>query len=319
MGEFFVGKKVKLLTGEECAGIRIWHMMLQKPELGHMACGIDDAVYFISVYRGDLVCQINQKYLELQAGEGLFINQKNAWRFTECKTEGCEFFLFEVCPEKTELENGYLELCQQYERFPFLRINADKELLSYLQKAGKIAIEKEDFYALELKGFLYGAWSCLCREYVLLSGKESVSGQKEARRLCSMLVFLHENYREKPTLEEMAKHCGVSNGEYCRFFKKHMGQTPVEYLQQYRIGKILPELLEKSGTITEIVLRHGFTGSSYFPETFRKTMGCTPGDYRKWYMAENDGGCPLRSKQAGTKKCSAPPDKRNHSMPAHLL
>ena len=114
-----------------------------------------------------------------------------------------------------------------------------------------------------------------------------------------------------------------------------MYQTPVEYLQTYRIERSLPEILEKTGSITEIVLRHGFTGSSYYAETFKKEMGCAPGDYRKWYRREQEEECPLKTRPSDSKK-RVSKDKSeqneaeqtwkgekagNHreSMPAHLL
>lgn len=33
----------------------------------------------------------------------------------------------------------------------------------------------------------------------------------------------------------------------------------------------------------EVAGANGFAGASYFSETFRKEMGCSPADYRKWY------------------------------------
>jgi AraC-like DNA-binding protein len=40
-------------------------------------------------------------------------------------------------------------------------------------------------------------------------------------------------------------------------------------------------LAEKRLNITEIAQACGFSGSSYYAETFRKIVGVSPGEYRK--------------------------------------
>lgn len=124
-----------------------------------------------------------------------------------------------------------------------------------------------------------------------------------------------------------------------------MEQTPFEYLQACRIEKSIPEVLEKAESITKIAVKYGFTGSSYYAETFRKEMGCTPGEYRKWYFGEIEENpvqtlrkeSPKPAKKAAEsapapeaehpaertsevrKKAEKPVSTRRSSMPAHLL
>jgi AraC-like DNA-binding protein len=52
------------------------------------------------------------------------------------------------------------------------------------------------------------------------------------------------------------------------------------YLTEYRIGKSAELLISSSLNVTEIAEQCGFGGASYFTETFRKIMGCTPTEYR---------------------------------------
>ena len=42
-------------------------------------------------------------------------------------------------------------------------------------------------------------------------------------------------------------------------------------------------VIDKTASMGEIASANGFAGASYFSETFRKEMGCSPADYRKWY------------------------------------
>lgn len=331
MSGFFVGRDAALLTDDqENQGLCVRRIDLDASEFGHMACRMEEAMQFIYVYGGSMVCQINQETEELRQGEGLFINYGNAYRFNGSGKSGCEFCLISVEPayiggaEDSFITEKYVNPLKGSADFPWLKLErghaSSEELLEFLRAVVDTASAKDTGYELELKSLLERAWIRLYREFSRLTPKRSKSRQKEAEKLRTMLVYLHDNYREKITLSAMAEFSGVSSGEYCRFFKKQMGQTPFEYLQTYRIEQSLPELVGKLAKITEIALRHGFTGSSYYAETFKKEMGCAPGDYRKWYRGEMDGDCPLSCKgQTQQKEEARRTPRRQESMPAHLL
>ncbi|MDO4276554.1 MAG: AraC family transcriptional regulator [Eubacteriales bacterium] len=330
MSRFFVGREVRKLTdNHEISGIQVWHLNLKEKELGHMACRIEDTMQFIYICRGNMVCQLNQDRTRLRSGEGLFINRRTAYRFLDGGKGSCEFFLISVEAdyigdgEEGIITGKYVRPLMECVDFSSLKLERRAEnqdaILEYVKRAGNIADSGSMCCELELKSLMFQVWSKLYAEFSSLSPSCKKSVLHEAEKLVNMLEFLHEHYRDKITLGEMAENSGVSSGEYCRFFKKRMNQTPFEYLQAYRIEQSLPELLEKSGSITQIALRHGFTGSSYYAETFKKEMGCAPGDYRKWCLGELDVDCPLKLKGADESASQKQPVKRQESMPAHLL
>lgn len=331
MSGFFVGRDAALLLNDtENQGLCVRRIDLEASEFGHMACRMDADIQFLYVHRGTMVCRINQETQELHTGEGIFINCGNAYRFTGSGKGGCKFSLISVKPgyvggrEDSLIMEKYVNPLINSADFPWMKLDRShafqEELLEFLRVIVETASVKDTGYELELRSLMEQAWVRLYREFGRLSPKRTKAQQKEAEKLRTMLGYLHDNYRKKITLGAMAEFSGVSSGEYCRFFKKHMGQTPFEYLQTYRIEQSLPELVGKLGKITEIALHHGFTGSSYYAETFKKEMGCAPGDYRKWYRREMEGDCPLCCKeqmQLKEEKRQAP--RRQESMPAHLL
>lgn len=344
MRGYFIGRDVKCLTDEtECPGLKVWLLDMKQKEFGHMACRIYASMCMIYIIKGSVLCQVNQDTQMLHERDGLFVNMGNAWRFLSSE-EDCRIFLFEI--QSGFIEEGTGNAAEKYVKplagcvnLPWLYLNDREEgqaaVLNGLLEAGNCAELREPGFELEAKGLIYRIWVGLYREYVRLSPVRKKASVRETAKLLGMLQYLHSHYNEKITLSQMAGDCGVSSGEYCRFFKKRMYQTPVEYLQTYRIEKSLPEILEKTGSITEIVLRHGFTGSSYYAETFKKEMGCAPGDYRKWYRRELEEECPLKSRSSDSKKRTAQikteqketeqtwtrekTENRRESMPAHLL
>lgn len=332
MSEFWFGKSVNLLgSASAVPGVEIWRMRLEVREFGHEACRLNEGVYFLCVQEGTLICQVNQDRITLGEGEGIFINREAAWRLTGSGRSGSAYVVIKIENSGEELsgEKDYMEPLVNAADFPYLKLDrakkAHEKILDALTAAAESAEQSAPCCQLEVRGFLYLAWSGLCREYFLLNPVLKKSVRREASRLKEILCYLHGHYREKITLKEISRNCGISAGECCRFFKRHMEQTPFEYLQVYRIQQSMPELLERAGSIGEISGRHGFNGSSYYAEMFKKEMGCAPGDYRKWYLGKDSGACPLNSQgqiPAEREKetvSSGQRIRKNDSMPAHLL
>ena len=73
-------------------------------------------------------------------------------------------------------------------------------------------------------------------------------------RLRVILSYLHENYGEKITLEDVAKQVGLCKSECCRFFRRQMRQSLFEYLLDYRVGRSLPLLKAGRLTVAEVAL-----------------------------------------------------------------
>lgn len=63
---------------------------------------------------------------------------------------------------------------------------------------------------------------------------------------------------------------------------------PIQYLQQLRIVKSMRLLTGTEKNITDIALECGFSGVSYFIETFRRLNGITPLQYRKRGSEQNN-------------------------------
>ena len=66
-----------------------------------------------------------------------------------------------------------------------------------------------------------------------------------------------------------------------RFFKKHMNQTCIEYINNVRLEKAV-ELFEQGNTsILDVSLSVGFHNLSYFHRAFKKKYGMTPRSFIK--------------------------------------
>ena len=160
------------------------------------------------------------------------------------------------------------------------------------------------------------------KQFVQLAPECKNAVIRERAKLNRMTGYLTEHCNEKLTLAAMAEACQVSTGDFCRFFKKHMEMTPFEYLQKCRIWNSMDAVLDKTASMGEIAVENGFAGASYFSETFRKEMGCSPADYRKWYRGLSEE-CPVawtESEEESAKSAkNAKKGKSGKNVPSYLL
>lgn len=103
----------------------------------------------------------------------------------------------------------------------------------------------------------------------------------QERRLRDILVFIHSHYAEKITLDDLASAVFISKSEVLRCFKNITGQSPFEYLKNYRLRNAAYMIQNTSYSIHTICGLCGFEDHSYFSKCFKENYGCSPRDYKK--------------------------------------
>ena len=105
----------------------------------------------------------------------------------------------------------------------------------------------------------------------------------EEPELRTALAHLHDHFREKLSIQTLAKHCQLSLRQFERRFQARFNLTPQQYLIKLRIQEACEQLMLPSQTIGTIALDLGFYDQSSFTVQFKKQMGLTPLQYRKQY------------------------------------
>ena len=124
-------------------------------------------------------------------------------------------------------------------------------------------------------------------DYTLLSGTGFVPNLKfdTSERINKVYNFVGQNYREKITLEEVASLVAMSEEAFCRFFKKTLNKTFFTFLNEYRINLACKFLIETDLQVTQVAFECGYESLPYFYRQFQKFAGCSPGSYKKEYLA----------------------------------
>jgi AraC family transcriptional regulator of adaptative response / methylphosphotriester-DNA alkyltransferase methyltransferase len=102
--------------------------------------------------------------------------------------------------------------------------------------------------------------------------------------------YIDRNYMETLTLEILAEISHGSPFHLHRTFKKVIHMTPVEYIQQKRIGKALEQLVSSDKTIAAVGQSVGLLNTPYFITLFKKMTGHTPAQYRQIEKQDYYGG-----------------------------
>lgn len=103
---------------------------------------------------------------------------------------------------------------------------------------------------------------------------------KNIYKLKKVLKFIRKSYSKPITLEDMSEAAGISPKYFCSFFKKMTSETPVEYLNNYRIERASHKLLGSDETVTDIAYNCGFNDLSYFIKVFKEKKGISPKKFR---------------------------------------
>jgi AraC-like DNA-binding protein len=97
--------------------------------------------------------------------------------------------------------------------------------------------------------------------------------------------FIHENYRNKISLDDLSSIANVSKYHLLRVFKKNMGVSPYEYLINYRIN-LSKSLLKESGyNVGEASIQVGYNDVNNFIRDFKKYVGTTPLKYKNYWIS----------------------------------
>lgn len=120
----------------------------------------------------------------------------------------------------------------------------------------------------------------------LLSGKElhppGSSGTIE--KISAACSYIVDHCDQEITLESVAGLAGFSEWYFSRIFKQITNYNFVEYVTLQRIKRAQLMLSDSDTPITEISYQAGFKSISTFNRVFRQYRGCSPSEYRKYYL-----------------------------------
>ncbi|GGA71790.1 AraC family transcriptional regulator [Neiella marina] len=109
-------------------------------------------------------------------------------------------------------------------------------------------------------------------------------------RIGLSLRLLHEQPTKHWTLEQLANAVGMSRTSFAQQFKRLMGNTPMDYLTEWRMSLAYSKLQLSQDTVLSIALDVGYQSEAAFSRAFKKVIGKNPSEVRKDYQLESQEG-----------------------------
>ena len=122
-----------------------------------------------------------------------------------------------------------------------------------------------DLYELEIVGLMHILWSRLYRK--LLANDYTHPNKTAIIPILlqkDMVSYIHQHYAERLTLSDIAASGNVCRSKCCKIFKRYLMQSPIEFLNTYRLEISSNLLKDTSKSVTEVAFACGFNHLSYY-------------------------------------------------------
>ena len=103
---------------------------------------------------------------------------------------------------------------------------------------------------------------------------------KDYERIETAIHFLEQNFRQQPSLEEVAAAVGLSEYHFHRLFSRWVGTTPKRFLQ-FLTAEYAKERLAESASVLDTAYEAGLSGGGRLHDLMVTLEAISPGEYKR--------------------------------------
>ena len=154
------------------------------------------------------------------------------------------------------------------------------------QTAPVIFITEEGSEEVAVRAFRLGAREYLSKPFNFEELRSIIENvlrphELEIPPMNRAIDFIDEYYCQPISARDVAREVGLSLSYVQHIFKKGVGKSITNYIQELRVEKAKELLSDHSLRIKEIATKTGFNNQYYFFKVFKKSVGCSPSEYRE--------------------------------------
>ena len=95
------------------------------------------------------------------------------------------------------------------------------------------------------------------------------------------LSAIHDRVNSPWTVESLAGAAGMSRSAFAARFKELLGQTPLEYVTEWRMQKAMQLLEQRDKKLIDVARSVGYESDAAFSKAFKRVVGANTGEYIK--------------------------------------
>ncbi len=237
--------------------------------------------------------RINQTSYVLQSGDILLIWPGEIHEIinnTGCELIGLQF-PFTLLNDLTDFAH-YLNIFRTYHYISHKDMpELAQNMMRYIEHIVLLNKSKRPFYGVETLISLYEMFIAFGMHLSDYTSKETSSlaiTSKTLEKINTACSYIIANCEHSLMLKDIADYIGFSPYYFSRIFKKITTYSFVEYLTLQRIKHTEILLTHSNLSITEISYRSGFSSISTFNRVFKQHKGCSPRQFRNYYLEESN-------------------------------
>lgn len=159
---------------------------------------------------------------------------------------------------------------------------AYRSICERLETLTRLYMEEPALFRMEAEGLVLQILARLIRYFSSAAPLAISQTSPLAReRLRELITYVEEHFREPLSSREAAERMGLGIEPFCRFFKKNMGISFLQYVSEVRAAHIYQDLVRTDLPIAELAEKNGFVNQKLFNRTFKKMYRKTPSMVRK--------------------------------------
>lgn len=227
----------------------------------------DNQLYIVE--KGEIEVDFNGETMQVKGGEMLFIPSLtyHCLRLTSTNHAKITYIRF-------NLKSGAKDFFCDYKRPIKILLPNKNYAVKIMQEVIKNSALEEPNRSLLTSSKIFELVS------ILISESEPYAQSETKSYINKAVSYIDANFTEQLSLNALAEKFGCSPNHFIRKFKDKTGYTPIKYLSAKKI-EVAKKLIENTSlSISDVMEKVGFYDASYFSKLFKKTVGCSPREYR---------------------------------------
>ena len=253
-------------------------------------CHWHEDIEWVYIRSGQMNYYMNGKRVLLNTGEALMVNSRQMHYGYSENGQDCDFIRI-LCHPKIFITNSvlyqsYIAPVLSNPSLEYLHLKPefpeDAEALQLFPEILRIKKEHPAAYEIEAAALLSLLWCRLLRSHPMMPN-EAAAKPKEPDLLVQrdMVSYIYSHYSESINLDEIAAAGKVCRNKCCQIVRRYLNQSPIDFLNHYRLEVSCHLLNNTKLSIAEICTACGFNHQSYYSKIFLRTYSCSPRDFRK--------------------------------------